>query len=202
MTRSTRSTSRRRWSHKVATRSVTRCVRRSSSSCACKNATHAKPHPTHQSRRTAPCCRQSLPDANVRDSGWRGVRARGSRSPGPDSARPATRPRRRDHVEEDINPALATEGPGTGDFFITGDTSSRQFQIRSGAPGDVWAIVIASRDVEAVRERALARGVVCSLIETYSIGLLLPGHRRPIPRDASRRRRPRTRAPARRRAVA
>jgi len=74
-------------------------------------------------------------------------------------------------LEKDINPTLATEGPGTGDFFIIGDISSRQFQIRSGAPGDVWAIVLASRDVEAVRERALARGIVCSPIEDYSIGL-------------------------------
>jgi len=74
-------------------------------------------------------------------------------------------------LEKDINAKLATEGPGTGEFFIIGDISSRQFQIRSGAPGDVWAIVIASRDVAAVRERAIARGVACSPIEDYSIGL-------------------------------
>jgi len=74
-------------------------------------------------------------------------------------------------LEKDINSKLATEGPGTGEFFIVGDTSSRQFQIRSGVPGDVWAIVLATRDVEAVRERAIARGVVCSPVEDYSIGL-------------------------------
>jgi len=72
---------------------------------------------------------------------------------------------------QDITDQLATEGPGTGGFHIVGDTASRQFQIRSGAPGDVWAIVIASRDVEAVRARAEARGIVCSPIEDYSIGL-------------------------------
>jgi len=72
---------------------------------------------------------------------------------------------------QDITERLGTEGPGTGDFFIVGDTSSRQVQIRSGVPGDVWAIVVASRNVEEVRARAVARGVVCSPIETYSIGL-------------------------------
>ena len=74
-------------------------------------------------------------------------------------------------LENDVNSKLATEGPGTGEFFIVGDISSRQFQIRSGAPGDVWAIVLATRDVEAVRERAIARGIVCSPVEDYSIGL-------------------------------
>lgn len=72
---------------------------------------------------------------------------------------------------QDITDELASEGPGTGDFFIVGDTASRQFQIRSGAPGGVWAIVIASRDVASVRARAEARGIVCSPIEDYSIGL-------------------------------
>ena len=72
---------------------------------------------------------------------------------------------------QDITDKIATEGPGTGEFFIVGDTSSRQFQIRSGAPGDVWAIVIATRDVAAVRAKAEARGIVCSSIEDYSIGL-------------------------------
>jgi hypothetical protein len=72
---------------------------------------------------------------------------------------------------QDITDKIATEGPGTGDFYIVGDTASRQFQIRSGAPGDVWAIVIASRDVDAVRARAVARGIVCSPVENYSIGL-------------------------------
>ena len=74
-------------------------------------------------------------------------------------------------MARDINAKLATEGPGTGDFFIVGDIASRQFQIRSGAPGDVWAIVIASRDVAAVRERAVARGIACTPVEDYSIGL-------------------------------
>jgi hypothetical protein len=72
---------------------------------------------------------------------------------------------------DDITDELASEGPGTGGFYIVGDTASRQFQIRSGAPGGVWAIVIASRDVEAVRARAVARGIVCSPVENYSIGL-------------------------------
>jgi len=61
-----------------------------------------------------------------------------------------------------------SEGPGVGGGGIVGDTSSRQFQLISGAPGDVWAIVIGTRNVEEVRGRAVARGVVCSQIDQYS----------------------------------
>jgi hypothetical protein len=56
------------------------------------------------------------------------------------------------------------DGPGGGGGFIAGDPSSRQFQIFSGEPSDVWGICISTREVEAVYERAVARGVPCTPI--------------------------------------
>jgi len=55
-------------------------------------------------------------------------------------------------------------GPGAGGGFITGDSSSRQFQILSGEPADVWGLCISTRHIEDVYERAIARGVPCTPI--------------------------------------
>jgi hypothetical protein len=55
-------------------------------------------------------------------------------------------------------------GPGAGGGFITGDISSRQFQITSGEPADVWGLCISTRYIEAVHERAVVRGVPCTPI--------------------------------------
>ena len=48
--------------------------------------------------------------------------------------------------------------------FIVGDTSSRQVQVLAGEPASFWAVCISTRDVEAVHERARARGVPCTPI--------------------------------------
>jgi hypothetical protein len=55
-------------------------------------------------------------------------------------------------------------GPGAGGAFIAGDPSSRQFQIISGEPADVWALCVSTRYIEDVHQRAVARGVPCTPI--------------------------------------
>ena len=50
--------------------------------------------------------------------------------------------------------------------FIAGNPESRQVQILTGEPPGFWAVCISTRDVEAVRERAQARGVPCTPITT------------------------------------
>jgi hypothetical protein len=55
-------------------------------------------------------------------------------------------------------------GAGSGGGFIAGDPSSRQFQIISGEPADVWGLCISTRYIEDVYERAVARGVPCTPI--------------------------------------
>ncbi len=49
--------------------------------------------------------------------------------------------------------------------FITGDASSRQFQIMESATNDYfWAICISTRHVEDVHRKAIERGVPCTSI--------------------------------------
>lgn len=73
-------------------------------------------------------------------------------------------------------PADAPLGPGgrltqedwmerrgsTGGGFIAGDPNSRQVQALRGGTSSIWAMCISTRDLEAVYERALARGVPCT----------------------------------------
>ena len=65
---------------------------------------------------------------------------------------------------ESIMAGRGYAGSGAGGAFITGDVTSRQFQITSGEPADVWGLCISTRYIEDVYERAVARGVPCTPI--------------------------------------
>jgi hypothetical protein len=69
-----------------------------------------------------------------------------------------------DVTMESILAARGYAGAGAGGGFITGDASSRQFQIISGEPADVWGLCVSTRYIEDVYERAVARGVPCTPI--------------------------------------
>lgn len=65
---------------------------------------------------------------------------------------------------EEILARRGHAGPGSGGGYITGDPVSRQLQIISGEPADVWGICISTRHIEDVYDRAVARGVQCTPI--------------------------------------